>query len=97
MSDESLRTAGILLLMYPTVVFGGASLLWHRITRRTVYYDHSLRCSLWPRPAASRCLFLSIVRPDGERPDRLVDLAYLGAITFTIGTLTLGVGLLRAA
>jgi hypothetical protein len=36
MSNESLRTAGILLVVYPTVVFGGASLLWHWITRRTV-------------------------------------------------------------
>ena len=27
MSDESVRTAGILLVVYPTVVFGGASLL----------------------------------------------------------------------
>ena len=47
MSDESLRTAGILLVVYPTVVFGGASLLWHWITRRTAYYDHPLRRSMW--------------------------------------------------
>ena len=40
MSDESLRTAGILLVVYPTVVFGGASLLWHWITRRSAFYDH---------------------------------------------------------
>jgi hypothetical protein len=29
MSDQSVRTAGILLVVYPTVVLGGASLLWH--------------------------------------------------------------------
>ena len=137
MSEESLRIAGILLVVYPTVVFGGASLLWHWITRRSAYYDHPLRRSMWRAghahagvllllslvaivlvdhaeladgwkqvvrttiPAAALLLpiafFLSIVRPDAERPTRLVNLAYLVAIALTIGTVTLGVGLLRAA
>jgi hypothetical protein len=137
MSNQSLRTAGILLVAYPTVVFGGASLLWHWITRRTAYYDHPLRRDLWRAghahagvlllvslvaivlvdhaeladgwkqvvrttiPAAALLLpiafFLSIVRADADRPTRLVNLAYLGAIALTIGTVTLGVGLLRAA
>jgi hypothetical protein len=43
MSDESMQMAGIRLVVCPTVVFGGASLLWHWITRRTAYYDHPLR------------------------------------------------------
>jgi hypothetical protein len=47
MSEESLRTAGILLAVLPTVVFGGASLLWHWITRQTKYYDRPVRRSLW--------------------------------------------------
>ena len=137
MSNESLRIAGILLVVYPTVVFGGASLLWHWITRRTSYYDHPLRRSMWRAghahagvllllslvaivlvdyaeladgwkqvvrttiPAAALLLpiafFLSIVRPDAERPTRLVNLAYLGAISLSVGMLALGVGLLRAA
>ena len=137
MSDESLRAAGILLVLYPTVVFGGASLLWHWITRRTTYYDHPLRQRMWRAghahagvllllslvtlqlvdeaqlgdawkqvvrtavPAAALLLpiafFLSIVRPEAERPTRLVNLAYLGAVSLTVGTLTLGVGLIRAA
>lgn len=137
MSNESLRIAGILLVVYPTVVFGGASLLWHWITRRTFYYDHPLRRSMWRAghahagvllllslvaivlvdyaeladgwkqvvrttiPAAALLLpiafFLSIVRPDAERPTRLVNLAYLGAISLSVGMLALGVGLLRAA
>lgn len=137
MSEESLRTAGVLLVVYPTVVVGGASLLWHWITRRTAYYDHPLRRSLWRAghahagvllllslvaiqlvdhaqladvwkqvvrttvPAAALLLpiafFLSIARSDAERPNRLVNLAYLGAISLTVGMLTLGVGLLRAA
>ena len=137
MSQESLRTAGILLVVYPTVVFGGVSLLWHWITRRSVYYDHPLRRSLWRAghahagvllllslvaivlvdhaelgdgwkqvvrttiPAAALLLpiafFLSIVRPDAQRPTRLVNLAYVGAISLSVGMVTLGIGLLRAA
>jgi hypothetical protein len=137
MSNQSLRIAGILLVAYPTVVFGGASLLWHWITRRTSYYDHSLRRSMWRAghahagvllllalialqlvdqaelgdswkqvvrtaiPAAALLLpiafFVSIARPDADRPNRLVNLAYLGAISLSVGLLTLGIGLLRAA
>jgi hypothetical protein len=47
MSTESVHTAGILLVVFPTVVFGGAGLLWHWITRNTSYYDKPLRRSLW--------------------------------------------------
>ncbi len=137
MSSESLRTAGIVLILFPTVVFGGASLLWHWITRQTAYYDHPTRRSLWRAghahagvllllalialllvdradlaagwkelvrttiPAAAILLpvafFLSIARPEAERPSRLVNLAYVGAASLTLGTFTLGVGLLRAA
>jgi hypothetical protein len=138
MSDESLRTAGVLLVVYPTVVFGGASLLWHWITRRTAYYeDHALRRSLWRAghahagvllllslvavqlvdhaqlgsgwkelvrstiPASALLLpiafFLSIARSDAERPNRIVNLAYLGALSLSVGTVVLGIGLLRAA
>jgi hypothetical protein len=137
MSDESLRTAGILLVVFPTVVFGGASLLWHWITRRTTYYELEIRRSLWRAghahagvllllslvalqlvdhaqlgdawkqvvrgtiPAAALLLpiafFLSIARPEAERPTRLVNLAYVGAVSLSVGMLTLGIGLLRAA
>jgi hypothetical protein len=137
MSKESLRTAGILMVVFPTVVFGGASLLWHWITRRTDYYDHQVRRELWRAghahagvllilslvalllvdeaelsegwqqlvraafPASALLLpiayFLSIARPDAERPTGLVNLAYVGALTLTVGMLTLGIGLLRAA
>lgn len=136
MAPESIRTAGILMLVYPTVVFGGASLLWHWITKQTAYYDHPLRQRLWRAghahagvllllslvalllvdhavltdgwkqlvritiPASAILLpvayFLSVARPDAERPNRLVNLAYLGGASLTAGMLVLGVGLLRA-
>jgi hypothetical protein len=136
MSTESLRVAGLLLIVFPTVVFGGASLLWHWITKQTAYYDHPLRRSLWRAghahagvllilslvalllvdqadlgegwkqvvrtsfPTAALLLpiayFLSIVRADAERPNRLVNLAYLGGVALTVGMLTLGIGLLRS-
>ena len=47
MSEESLRVAGVLLVVFPTVVVGGASLLWHWITRQTDYYENPLRQRLW--------------------------------------------------
>ncbi len=118
-------------------MFGGASLLWHWITRQTTYYDHPLRRSLWRAghahagvllvlsfvavslvddadlssgwkqfvrasiPAAALLLpiafFLSIAGPSAQRPNRLVNLAYLGAASLAAGTLALGIGLLRAA
>lgn len=136
MSTESIRTAGIILILIPTVVFGGASILWHWITRRTDYYQHPLRQRLWRAghahagvllvlslvalvlvdhadlspawqqvvrttiPASAILLpvayFLSVVRPDVERPNRLINLAYLGGASLTVGTLVLGIGLVRA-
>lgn len=136
MSPESLRTAGILLAVFPTVVFGGASLLWHWITRQTGYYRNPLRQALWRAghahagvllllslialllvdqadlapgwqqvvrvsiPAAAilvpLAFFGSVVRTDVERPNRLINLAYVGGVSVAVGTLTLGVGLLRA-
>jgi hypothetical protein len=137
MSDQSLRTAGVILVVFPTVVFGGASILWHWITRQTSYYENPMRQRLWRAghahagvllvlslvalmlvddaklssawkqvvrttiPAAAILLpvayFLSIARPDAERPNKLINLAYVGGVSLAVGTLTLGVGLLRAA
>jgi hypothetical protein len=137
MSSESLRTAGILMVIYPTVVFGGASLLWHWITRQTNYYQHPLRQRLWRAghahagvllllslvalllvdqaalgeggkqavrilvPASAVLLpvayFLSIARPEAQRPNALINLAYLGGVSLATGMLVLGVGLLRVA
>jgi hypothetical protein len=47
MSRESLRLAGILLLVYPTVVLGGVSVLGLLIGREPGYVDNPLRQDLW--------------------------------------------------
>ncbi|MGH3441049.1 MAG: hypothetical protein ACRDUY_03190 [Nitriliruptorales bacterium] len=137
MSTQSMRAAGIILILIPTVVFGGASILWHWITRRTDCCQHPLRQRLWRAghahagvllvlslvavvlvdhadlstawrqvvrttiPASAILLpvacFLSVVRPDVERPNRLINLACVGGVSLAVGTLVLGVGLVRAA
>jgi hypothetical protein len=136
-SEQSLRLAGILVVVYPTVIFGGASILWHWITARSTYYDNPLRQRLWRAghahagvlllvslvalllvdqtdlgdswksmvrftiPAAAIFLpvafFLSVVRPDVERPNKVINLAYLGAASLASGLLVLGVGLLQSS
>ena len=40
--------------------------------------------------------FLSIVKPTQTAPNRLVLLIFAGAATLAFGTLTLGIGLVRA-
>jgi heme/copper-type cytochrome/quinol oxidase subunit 4 len=40
--------------------------------------------------------FLSVTRPDAERPNGVIMLVYAGGLALAIGALTLGVGLLTA-
>ena len=39
--------------------------------------------------------FLSVLKPDATKPNRLIYLAYVGAVILTAGLLVLGIGLLR--
>ena len=137
MSTESIRTAGILLVVFPTVVFGGVSILSLWMSRRSPYLrsnplrhrlwaaghahagvllilslvglvlvDHTDLGAGWQQVARSAIpvsaillpagFFLSVLKPDAERPNGLINLAYLGAVSLSIGLLTLGVGLLRS-
>jgi hypothetical protein len=43
-------------------------------------------------PAA---FFLSVLSPDATSPNRLIYLAYVGAVLLAIGVLVLGIGLVR--
>lgn len=134
MSFESRRFAGILLVILPTVVFGGVSILTLLI-RDPAYMQNPLRQDLWRAghahagvllilslvallyvdrarlpagvkrfvraaiPSAAILLpaafFLSVLAPDATRPNSLIYLAYVGAVTLIIGLLLLGVGLIR--
>ncbi|OGO05916.1 MAG: hypothetical protein A2Y73_03490 [Chloroflexi bacterium RBG_13_56_8] len=137
MTDATLRTAGILLIVLPTVAFGGASILYLWITRRSEYYlKNRLRQRLWAAghahagvllvlslvalqyldatnlggvakafvrwaiPSAAilvpAAYFLSVVKPDVEKPNALINLAYIGFLSLTAGLLILGIGLISA-
>lgn len=47
MSQESRRLAAILLIVFPTIVFGGISILTMLITNADGYVDNPLRQDLW--------------------------------------------------
>jgi hypothetical protein len=40
--------------------------------------------------------FLSVTRPDTQRPNGLITLVYLGGVSLAVGAVTLGIGLLAA-
>lgn len=134
MTDATLRNAGILLILLPTVAFGGVSIL------RLMYSDYMknpVRRRLWTAghahagvllilslvsfqylgaaelsdgmtslvrtltpssaifiPAA---FFLSVLAPDAEKPNALINLAYVGFVTLSTGLLILGFGLISAS
>jgi hypothetical protein len=136
MSSESRRTAGVLLVAMPTVVFGGVSILT-LLVGDSGYADNRLRQDLWRAghahagvllvlslvalryvdearlsealrrvareaiPAAAILLpagfFLSVLSADATEPNAFIYLAYLGAVSLTVGLLVLGVGLVRGS
>lgn len=136
MNPETLSSAGTLLVIFPTVIFGGVSLLTMLI-RDPRYRANPLRRQLWRAGQAHAgvllvlslvallyvdqtslsagwkifvrsaipssailvpaAYFLSVLKPDAEEPNALINLAYLGALLLAAGLLTLGIGLLQSA
>jgi hypothetical protein len=134
MSYESRRLAGILLIVLPTVIFGGVSILSLLIGDPT-YAKNPLRQDLWRAghahagvwlllalvalryvdeanlssamkwlvrgaiPIAAilvpAAFFLSVPSPDSTAPNRLIYLAYVGAVLLALGVIVLGIGLVR--
>jgi hypothetical protein len=128
--------AGILLIVLPTVVFGGVSILTLLINDPDYMANH-LRQDLWRAghahagvllilslvtlryvdeanlterlkslvreaiPLAAilmpTAFFLSVMDPDATEPNAFIYLAYVGAISLTVGLLVLGMGLIRRA
>lgn len=137
MTADTLRTAGILLILLPTVAFGGASILYLSYLSGSDYLKNPLRRRMWIAghahagvlliislvafqyldaadlsesmkslirlaiPSAAifvpAAFFLSVLKPDAEKPNAIIYLAYLGFITLSLGLLALGFGLLGAA
>ena len=62
MVDDTLRSAGALFVVFPTVVAGGVSILTLML-RQTPYYDHPLRPRMWAagHAHAGVLLILSLV------------------------------------
>lgn len=134
MSPDSRRLAGVLLILLPTVIYGGASLLM-LLVGDPEYAQNELRQDLWRAGHAhagvllllslvtlryvdeavlSRRLkafvrtavpisaillpaafFLSVLHADATEPNRLIYLAYAGAVVLAAGLLVLGIGLVR--
>lgn len=134
MTYESRLLAGILLIVLPTVMFGGVSIL-SLLVGDPGYMQNPLRQDLWRAghahagvwlvlalvtlryvdeaelssamkwlvrgsiPIAAilvpAAFFLSVLSPDATSPNRLIYLAYVGAVLLAIGVLVLGVGLVR--
>lgn len=135
MSRESRLTAGVLLVVLPSVVYGGASIL-SLLVGDPEYSGNALRQDLWRAghahagvlilslvtlryadeanlpewlkrvarhaiPAAAVLLpaafFLSMLSPEATKPNALINLAYVGAVSLAAGLLVLGIGLIRAS
>lgn len=136
MIDATIRTAGIILVVFPSVMYGGVSLLRLIQKRDPGYVDNPVRQNLWRAGHAHAgvflilalvgmlylddanlsdgltalvrtCLvaapilmplgfFLSTASPRATKPNALIGLTYIGALTLAVGTVTLGIGLLSA-
>lgn len=137
MSRESRMFAGVLLIVLPSVMYGGLTLLNFLAGNVPGYRDNPLRHDLWRAghahagvylvlalvmlryvdeallspfwkwlartgtPIAAILIpagfFLSVASPAAKDPNRLLDLAYIGALFLGAAVLSLGVGLVRAA
>jgi uncharacterized membrane protein len=137
MSRESRMVAGILLIVLPTVMYGGMSLLSLLTSTTPGYNDNPVRHDLWRAghahagvylvlslvmlryvdevvlpplwkwlaragaPIAAilipAAFFLPVASPTSTQPNRLINLAYVGALFLAGAVLSLGVGLIRSA
>lgn len=134
MTPQSRRLAGILLVILPTVIYGGVTIL-SLLTGDPTYTENEIRQDLWRAghahagvllilslvalryvdeahlsdpmksvvrhtiPASAILLpaafFLSITDPEATDPNKLIYLAYVGAVVLAIGLVTLGIGLIK--
>ena len=136
MSNLVLSTAGILLVVLPTVAYGGVSILRLVYLKRSDYMKNELRQKFWRAGHAHAGVFLilslaalpyldaaqlstglkslvtwlvpgaailipaafffSVAAPDAQKPNALINLAYVGFASLVVGLALLGVGLFLA-
>jgi hypothetical protein len=102
MAAASIRTTGVLLVLVPTVAYGGVSLLGFNSRRTPGYLDNPVRQNLFRAGHAHAGVLIilalvgSVASPRAERPNRMILFTYAGGLLLAVGTLILGVGLLRA-
>jgi len=81
--------AGVLLILSLVALLyvdqADLSDTWKQVVRSTI------PASAIFLPAA---YFLSVLRPTATKPNALINLAYVGAVSLTIGLIVLGIGLL---
>lgn len=80
MSDLSIRTAGILLAILPTVAIGGVSILFLRVSSRSDYLANPLRFRMWVAGHAHAGVLLAL---------SLIALAFVDAAALSDGLKTL--------
>jgi hypothetical protein len=134
MTTKSRRLAGFLLVVLPSVLYGGVTIL-NFLIYDPEYKQNALRQDLfraghahagvllvlslvalryvdeatlsegWKDVARTAiplsaiflpaAFFFSVLKPDATEPNGFIYLAYAGAVSLTIGLLTLGIGLLK--
>jgi len=135
MSENVRSTAGLILVLLPTVIYGGVSLLRFIQKRDPGYVENAVRQNLFRAGHAHAgvllifalvgllyldeadlgsgmeslvriCLvaapilmpagfFFSVASAKATKPNSLIALTYVGALALAVGTVTLGIGLLR--
>ena len=108
LSMESRRVAGVLLVVFPTVLYGGVSLVMFLSDPHSGYMDNPLRQNLFRagHAHAGVLLVLSLIAlryvdeahllsAGAKETNGFIYLAYAGAIILAVGLLALGVGLLK--
>lgn len=106
MSRESRMLAGVLLVVLPSVMFGGLSLLTFLTRGVPGYADNPLRHTLWRAGHAHAGVYLVLSLVMLRYVDEatltpfwkwVVNLAYVGALCLAAAVLTLGIGIIGAA
>ena len=84
------------MVVYPSVLYGGTSLLGLLPSSQAGYVENELRRSLW-QAGHGHAGVLLLLSPTATEPNALMYLAYVGAAILALGMIVLGIGLFRQA